>query len=96
MPDEVADWASVNLERDRKPPRKMKDTVFRDFAMYEVVDKCKEKGYGPLYSEDEKCICEGVAIAWPKENSKEEGETLGARTVYDAYRRIKREIENIN
>ena len=27
MPDEVADWAIVNLERDRKPPRKIKDTV---------------------------------------------------------------------
>ena len=91
MPDEVADWASENLERDRKLPRKMKDTTFKHFAMYKAVVKCKEEGYRPLYSEDEICVCEGIAIAWPKENSKEIGETLGARTVYDAYKeRIER------
>ena len=86
MPDKLAEWANENLKKDRKLPRQKSDNYIRGYAMHLAVEECIVQGYRPIYTENGgRCICEGVAYAWPKENSEVKGETLGARTVYYAY-----------
>ena len=96
MPAKLADWNVKNLDKKRKLPREVAFNTIRNAGIHNAVRECIAQDYKPIYSVNEISICEGVALAWPKESGKDkdkgkvEGKvkTLGRRTVYNEWKII--------
>ena len=86
MPAKLVDWNVKNLDKKRKLPRNTAFNTIRYFSMYKAVEECIAKEHQPIYSDNGgPSICEGVALAWPKESDKLKSKTLGGRIVYDQW-----------
>ena len=92
MPAKLADWNVKNLDKKRKLPREVAFNTIRNSGIYNAVKECIAQDYKPIYSVNEMSICEGVALAWPKESGKDKDKgkvkTLGRRTVYNEWKTI--------